>query len=241
MAWQAVPSRGYFLKLTENQNWPYKHLFCGEHTIPGAWCVNCNRPLLRFLTLDLSDPVLELGLAGELLTLLYCWTCRLAQTRFYYRCLPGDAIEVVSAGRGGHTPDFPYNAYPTFFPGKFVRPVALTVAMQDRIVSENAGKAPCSGPNGGGIPSLTETVRRDLPREKGRDRLEPRHQIGGQPFLLDTYRPVTCPICRCRMPFVVCISDESGAGIGFTGNPYVQVLYHLCRSCRCVGAYHQTD
>ena len=87
----ALPSQAYFVHYDESKplasyfcdvehddqlNVLHHHVFCGPNNIPGAWCPNCDKPLLNILDLDTSDPRLELGTAlPSSLPLLCCWTC----------------------------------------------------------------------------------------------------------------------------------------------------------------------
>lgn len=250
MAWTAVPANGYFLELCEKRMSQYQHAFCGEHQIPGAYCPNCRKPLLRFLTLDLSDPLLKTELPNGTLSLLYCWTCQIAQKPFYYRCMRDGDVLLISYGLGGCTSDFPYDGYPSHFPAKFARLISIDANTQRSIMHQNAGSVSSSYiesdevaifPEGEEIPEAIEDHPEGVPREARKLADAPEHQVGGQPLLLDTYWRMRCPVCGDRMPFIASIGDASGAEKGFTDNPYVQVLYHLCLHCRAIGAYQRTD
>ena len=110
--------QGYFLDVSlALQPLPAgAHTFGGPHQIAGANCPNCDKPLLRFLSLNTSDARLKLkGAPGTELSLLYCWTCNLAQQSFVYRMTPSDGIEILSFGAGGAVTDFPYPDYPAAF------------------------------------------------------------------------------------------------------------------------------
>jgi hypothetical protein len=196
--------------------------------------------MLRFLLLDTADPRLELPAAGPPLPLLYCWTCGVAQSDLWYRVEDDGGVEFLQYGQGGQETDFPYSDYPVYFPQRYVRLRAIPGAIQGAILVKNSGKISTTYSEPGAIPEYEPTGERpeseiDLTGQ------EPWHQIGGQPLFLDTYWRMKCPLCDGRMPFLAAIGDESGAEKGFTENPYVQVLYHVCPECWCVGAYHQTD
>jgi hypothetical protein len=242
MAWEAIPSSGYFVELTDARTTASGHVFCGRHSVPGAWCPNCDKPFLRFLTLDLSDPLIQLRPPGEHLSLLYCWTCPVAQEDFYYQCRIDGSISILSCGKGRPSTQFPYGDYPMFFPERNVRLVDIPRRTQELFCRANAAKLASTYSDVGGMPTFenapTVPCHEALVLVGG---MEPSHQIGGQPLLLDTYWPMRCPQCQRRMPFLASIGDQSGTQTGFTGNPFVQVLYHYCPSCRCVGAYQQTD
>jgi hypothetical protein len=242
MAWQAIPPSGYFVELTDTCTRTSGHVFCGRHSVPGAWCPNCDKPFLRFLRLDLSDPLIQLFRAGEYVSLVYCWTCPVAQEDLYYQCRIGGGISILSCGRGSPSSEFPYSDYPVSFPERNVRLVPIPHSTQELFCKANRGKLSGTYSDVGGMPVFENapgvSCQDAVLRAAG---MEPTHQIGGEPLLLDTYWPMRCPKCRRRMPFLASIGNESGTEGGFSGNPCVQVLYHYCRTCRCVGAYHQTD
>ncbi len=69
----------------------------------------------------------------------------------------------------------------------------------------------------------------------------PRHQIGGQPFVLQGLRDLRCKICRRRMRFLACIADDATQGWTFAGNSWVQTLFHVCLADGVIASYHESD
>jgi hypothetical protein len=71
---------------------------------------------------------------------------------------------------------------------------------------------------------------------------EPQHQLGGTPTLMQDVEPdLKCPGCAGEMPLFAAIANDNGTPPGFTDNPYVQVVYHLCRECWVITCYNMCD
>jgi hypothetical protein len=207
------------------------HIFCGPQSIAGADCPNCERPLLRFLTLHTEDSRLGLsGMKAGSLHLLYCWQCNVAQDNFRYAITAEGAVELIANGVGGVEPDFPYHDYPVFFPGGQANLVKMTDATQAAIRSYNSSK------------SRYSDLRSNFP-----DASRCRHQVGGEPFLIqrnpdyahDMADVLKCSQCGKFMPFLAAVSDDCLDERGFTGDASVQVLYHFCKRCLEFVAFHQ--
>jgi len=233
---KTIVSQPYFVEYdaagtTDGNDDLSSHIFCGPHVIPGAQCRNCERPLLRFLTLLTDDP--RLGLSGsktDSLHLLYCWRCNVAQENFRYAMFSGGAVEIVACGTGGVEPDFPYADYPVFFPGSRASLVKMTDGAQTAIRAYNSGRSR--------YPDLHSSHP---------DASRCRHQIGGEPFLIQRNpgypqamaEALKCSKCGKSMPFLASIADDCVDRRGFTGDTSAQVLYHLCRKCLEFVAFHQ--
>jgi len=221
---QHVPSRGYFINFgTVDTASRFDHIFCGEHTIRGAACPNCSKPLLRYVGFDVRD--LRLGLAAfpsEKLNLFYCWTCNMSQEPLFYLCQRNGDIQLLHFGKGGKSTDFPYPNYPRFFPQReiWLEEIPPEVQLKISLLNQNRGAEADDIP-----PALAV----------------PRHQVGGIPLLVQPLLDLHCPQCNKRMALFSSFGDDTGGERGFTGNPFVQVLFHLCSSCAIVGAYQQCD
>ena len=116
-----VPAQGYRLELNlapDAAAGPrFAHQACGAHSIAGAHCPNCDKPLLLLLSLDTTDPRLELADFGvATLPLLCCWTCSWNSAVVQYR-VHRDRVELLRYPRGGVTKGFPYADYPIAFAG----------------------------------------------------------------------------------------------------------------------------
>lgn len=225
----SIPAQGYFVDYSPkaSNNPGYDHVFCGTHQIEGANCPNCKKPLLRLLSLDLSDPCLHLTPAPFTeLPLFFCWTCNLAQSPFYYRINSGGAIKLLRYKKGGAADDFPYENYPVHFPERPAKLVEIAVESQQILKGLNRN-------------TLDEWEIKQVRPEL----CVPRHQVGGEPYLvqrnIDT--EVECAICSQGMPFLASIADQAPEQMSFTGNDYVQVLAHYCKRCRVMGLYQQCD
>lgn len=236
MALNSLIKQGYFLKyLRKKEENEHTHIFCGSHTVPGAWCPNCQKPLLRFLALNTKDPKLGLEKSPlQWLSLFFCWTCNIAVTPFYYRFTSKGEIEILKYGKEEIQSNFPLLDYPVSFPKAFVQLRPLTDKEQWTIKSLN--REEISG----------WEVNRKTPYLNC-----PAHQIGGEPYLVQKdpdyqtdewlKQVVTCPRCEKVMPFLAAIGDKTKGKMGFTGNDFVQVIFHYCKRDRIVCAFQQCD
>lgn len=226
----AVPSQGYFVDYRHSADTPeaFEHFFCGPHEVCGAECPNCHKPLLHFLALDTQDTRLNLqNSLFQTLSLLYCWTCNIAQEPFFYHVLNDGSVELTQYGQGGVETDFPYENYPVFFPGARVMLQAISPKEQAILTRLNRRF------------ETNEAASRIYGQR--RDLWSVRHQIGGEPFLIQYLLDLECPHCRAKMPFLASIANDCLDERGMAGDDGVQVLYHYCRSCCMVGAYQTVD
>jgi hypothetical protein len=77
---------------------------------------------------------------------------------------------------------------------------------------------------------------------------EQNHQIGGFPVIANS-QEITCPVCLKESPlFAVICDDATGNNPGkvpaentFVDNCGVQMVFHFCRDCSVVSAYHSCD
>ena len=95
MTIRSAVSQAYFFELRPNQA-RYRHVFCGEHRAPGATWPNCQKPMLRMLSLDCEDQrlgLVELGI--PVLDLVFCWTCNLGEVRTAYRLDPSGGTSLI--------------------------------------------------------------------------------------------------------------------------------------------------
>lgn len=78
----SVLDNGYFIEIVEPSIYSLigKDIFCGQHLINQSVCPNCDKPLLRLLSLNVSN--LFPHFATDTLHFLFCWTCELAQGVF---------------------------------------------------------------------------------------------------------------------------------------------------------------
>jgi hypothetical protein len=219
------PPRGALVDYASRIPGPFAHTFCGSASLKGAECPRCERPLVQMLELDVRDPLSGLGaLSLSRLPLLYCWGCRPERSSAFYQV--SDRVTVIRRAAGKRKPRLPYRGYPTAFPAA---PARLVVLPKEVAAHQAALNRALSRGRGA----------RDAREPEGARRL-PCHQVGGEPLLLAPWRTVTCPRCRKRIPFLATIADDNLDPRGFTGEPRSQVLFHLCRACRVVGAYRQT-
>src|SRR5262249_38302682 len=203
----------------------WEHCLFGPHLIAGAASPNSQRPLLRLLQFDMADPRLGFhGNAGEVLPLLFSWSCEISQSPFIYRVPSNTTIELITYRQGEAYDDFPYPGYPSHFPERTAVLIPIPPREQDAIRSLNSGTMDAA----------------DLAADQ-RDLYVPRHQVGGEPFLVQPWQSLDCPSCERPMPFLASVGDETGTPKGLTGNRFVQTCFSYCAECRVIGARQQCD
>jgi hypothetical protein len=206
------------------------HEFCGPNEIENARCPNCPRPLLRILSLSGTDPRLNLDPSKTpAVHLLYCWTCSIPFGIFSYRILRDGGVQLLQVPEThayAFGPDGPYDGYTGHFP---LKKVGLTRLRQDEQRGQRAAQRD--------LDSALELLLRQ------------EHQIGGFPVIANSQEMI-CPVCSHTSPLLAAISDSaSGASVGspvpvqetFTSNCGVQIVFHFCRGCSVVLAYHSCD
>ncbi len=222
----AAITQGFFLKYAENKG---PHQFCGEHRIPGADCPNCNKPLLRYASLDLEDPLLQTlktqyPQPTRWLHLLFCWNCPIL-AGIVYKQHDDERIELLQYltaetysldGPGTVYPyqDHPYENYPDHFPLAASSLEPLDPQFQALIHEFNTSDDPYS------------LDIEDLHCQN------PQHQIGGEPMLIQDLNVPICPECMEPMQYLACFADENRHRSGFTENCGVQVIFSTCTACR---------
>lgn len=229
MTFLSEPSDGFFLEIDrkDSTSSDVSHTFCGRNDMRGAFCPNCRKPLLQLMLFDVRDYRLHLeGRGFPILSLLFCWTCDLSQGLFYYAHLADGSVKILEYRKGQPYEDFPYENYPVSFPESTAVLEPISSADQDTIRALNSGSLRGS------------QVRKTQPRL-----CKPRHQLGGEPYLVQRNmdKVVRCCVCRQAMPFFASIGDDGPEETRFTENDYVQVLFHCCRKCNVVAAYQQCD
>ena len=227
MTFRTIIEQGYFLNFNQeiDSESKFRHEFCGQHSISGAYCPNCKKTLLRVLDIDFNDERLTFLSNQKHINLLYCWTCNVAQDQFYYQILNPQTIKILFFGEGGAVTDFPYEDYPLFFQSRFPNLEIISKEEQTLLSKMNQG-----------WPGISEI------RKINNKLIRPQHQIGGEPQLpqgeLDE---LICPMCKKFMPFLAMIGNDCGHPQGLCGNDYVAVIYYYCNKCLVVGVVLQCD
>jgi hypothetical protein len=209
------------------------HEFAGDNDIEGALCPHCQTPLTRLLSLDSEDQVLRLDPSRlPVVHLLYCWTCSIPFGEFCYRINDDGSIHILRLPprlpKSEHGLKGPYDGYTGVFPRRKISLHFLDAKAQGQLRRWWQG----TDPDTDNLGKLAE----------------PRHQLGGFPFI---YNPVKteCPECKQDMPlFAAICNDATGnnpwntaSGDTFVDNGGVQMIFHLCRTCSIVSAYHSCD
>jgi len=229
------PESGYWLSFNPHAS-EVAHQFCGDNEIPGTDCPNCMKPLLRILSLDARDVRVNLDPARiPFVHLFYCWTCSIPFGEFSYKIEKDGSIKTVkslSEYEDAFGSDGPYDGYMGVFP-------LCHVALEPISDEDQQKLCQWAESNEGDTEDDVEAL----------DRLAtPRHQVGGYPFIANPER-TSCPECGQDMPLLATICDDSTGNdpwgreekVSFAGNGGVQMIFHLCRECSIVTAYHCCD
>jgi|HubBroStandDraft_4_1064222.scaffolds.fasta_scaffold01806_3 hypothetical protein len=224
------PEVGNWLNFSANPT-DTLHDFCGPHDIAGAHCPNCNKPLMRLLSLDAKDERLRFDPVRQpVVHLLYCWTCSIPFGEFTYKVTSDGSVELLQVPPRKPEMEFgqegPYEGYTGVFPHRQVSLQPLTADEEKQ---------------------LRARVVDDFD-DGDEDLFTPRHQVGGYPFIYNPSK-TSCPLCSSEMPLLAAICDSSigndAFGIepenSFTGNGGVQMLFQFCRDCSVVSAYQSCD
>jgi hypothetical protein len=92
---KGTPEVGHWLNFSPNTT-DILHDFCGPHDIAGALCPNCNKPLMRLLSLYAKDERLGFDPVRQAVVhLLYCWTCSVPFGEFSYKVGSDGSVEVL--------------------------------------------------------------------------------------------------------------------------------------------------
>jgi hypothetical protein len=224
---KGCPEWGYRLNFSPSESDPIHH-FCGANEIRGSVCPNCNKPLLRLLSLDAKDPRLEFDATRHpVVHLLYCWTCSIPYGNFSYKICNDGGVELLHIppkNKYEFGPDGPYDGFTGVYP-------RLPVTLQ-ALSPEQQGNQ----------------IARFLSDSEDDDKFGPGHQIGGHPKI-DNPSKTLCPMCSLEMPLLAAICDDAtGNNPGkvegkdtFTSNCGVQMIFNFCRNCSVVSAYHSND
>jgi len=237
--------QGYTLEFLRRGAPPprYAHAIGGKHSIPGATCPWCSRPLLLLATLDTRDPRLGLELKWDddtdfalgsarvpvdhvrrrELPLFYCWYC--APASMCYRITSGGGVDVLDHDVSMGPPEFVERPdYPLFFPRRPVRLVRIPDDVRAALRRHRVGK-------------LSDADERRYSRF-----LWPRHQVGGVPYFAQggMGTGTGCTLCTTGdSGTLAAIADDSGTKGGFVGSSSVQVLFRYCIPCQVVNGANE--
>jgi hypothetical protein len=225
------PEWGYWLNFSPLPA-EVQHDFCGTPEIAGATCPNCEKPLLRLLSLNAKDQKLNIEPAhNSVVHLLYCWTCTIPYGEFCYKVAKDGSVEILKLpSKHPQIQEFgpagPYDGYTGIFPERQVSLQAMSESEQ-RILERRFATG-------------LEDRRNEPPRG--------RHQIGGYP-VIDNPSKTSCPICSEDMPLLAALCDDATGNQpfeiepenSFAGDGSVQMIFHFCRNCSVVTAYHSCD
>lgn len=228
---------GYFLELDEVGK--FGHYVGGDHKIRGAWCPNCDLPLMLHMSLDTLDPRIDLDLGS--IPLLYCGRCALSWYSFVYNIVDDDHIEIIRATRGEvlrteWNEDVGFDVFPRRpfqlrpIPGRLQELYDQLNAGKELTPDEEAEVAAITGQYAdievGGYPSIDVI-----------------NQIGGRSFLSQRLHDPICRFCRDRldmrrrMYFMASMTNDRERDLVVTYDG-VQIVFFFCPFCRSMHVVH---
>ena len=224
---------------------PGPHLLGGPNALHGADCPNCKVPLILFLTLDLSDPVLrfpEIGLRR--LPLLYCPRCAVFESDLAYRVIHDDEIEILEAGMG-EQPQL-WQAWQEWV-GAQLRPVAYRLQPFPPLVQRLIDRA-------NDAPDLHKTEIEVIashtghyadPDVGGYPLLDVVNQVGGTPYLSQGLYEPDCPYCATlgayrETSFLACLTSDRWRNLDII-YPGAYLVFCMCKICCTIVAAQYAD
>ncbi len=214
----------------------FNHFYGGEHSINGAECPNCNKPLILHLTLDPNDIRLNLkNNKFDQLPLLYCMRCSLSWYDFIYKIKSEKEISIIEAYNGEILKEDWDEAVggDKFKKRKIsLKPVPIEVqSIYDKLnrnhdITENDEVEICkftgnyADPEVGGYPIVDVS-----------------NQIGGIAFLSQKLDDPVCPDCKEEMRFLASLTNDEKNSfiISFDG---VQIVFFYCHHCSIIHVKH---
>jgi hypothetical protein len=229
----------------------FDHCFGGSHSVDGALCPNCIKPLMLHLTLDLRDPRLQFErtrIKLERLRLYYCMRCALSWQDFSYQIVDDESIRICEANHGpvtwmdwqksgGGVDEFP------------PRPFTLTpipARLQDlwNRISNLPRQGTLSPEEFADLKSLTAS--RAFPVATFNPDYYYVNQVGGRSLLCQGIPDPTCPHCSAltrkgaKMYFLACLYHDAGDHLRVAFK-CTQIVFFLCPVCMSVKVVHRCD
>ena len=229
----------------------FNHRFGGSHSSAGAWCPNCDKPLMLYLRLNLQDPLLSFRRALpnlRWLDLFYCMRCALAWRDFSYRVLNEQSIAVVEVHRGCVSWDEWLEACGgrDEFNERLIALTPIPHRLQelwDRLNELRHGEE-LNVTEFADVKSLTRGYA--FPGAAG---FSPSYyfvnQVGGRSLLCQGIDDPDCPTCgeeqsgRRKMYFLASLYHDSRSRLCIA-YPCTQITFFLCPLCLTVKAVHRT-
>lgn len=230
---------GYLLEFSACSK--YRHAIGGSHRIAGAECPNCSKPLMLHLTIDLSDPRIDIRPTNlSSLPLLYCSRCSLSWHPFCYRIVDNRRIAIQKAFRGETQWSEWYELVGVdSFEERRFELLPMPVRLQELCDELNRGKTLTSEEE---AEFAFFTKRHALEECGGYPIVDVFSQIGGRSYLAQRSDDPLCDLClKCdvqrRMRFLACLTNDESNGIRVTYDG-VQIVYYYCEFCQSICVIH---
>jgi hypothetical protein len=223
----SLVSQGYIVEYANDESAEYRHIRFGEHAIPGAWCSNCDKPLMRIMEIDTQDP--RLGMMEfpfSRLPLVYCYECSLCLGTLYYKVQHDSSISIIHFEESDWSSEEAYHEVPQRIPASGVKVRPLTPEEQEFIISGYQTMPTCWGPDEQAPEYLYLYGHSD--------------QIGGFPFLDNNWSDYqfNCPRCEREMEFLATFCNSTQNTEMMLAEEDPQLVYAYCTHCHVVGTTH---
>ena len=235
IARQLLP--GHFIHVDESDC--ADHTIGGPQQIEGAWCPNCDKPLMVHFRLATSDPCLGLkDFPVSSIPLLYCGRCALSWHDFVYRITGNQSIEIVAVNRGEVTwEDWVRDVGVDVFPQRSCRLIPIPERLQDLCTKLNAAEDLL--PDEVSEFSRYTGIYADQ-QVGGYAYVDVFNQIGGRSFLCQRLSDPRCPICPdAKAFFLASLTNDKRQNLKLSYDG-VQIVFFFCPECLSIVAVHST-
>lgn len=211
-----------------------RHVLGSELCIDGAICPGCQRSLVCFGLIDLSDPVLDWpGCAWQRLPLLQCPYCDVFLSELEYYLRSSGAVQVAmpavtSAAASAWSPQEWRRLFASGRPQELVciaRPIPA--AVQDIIDAANAG---ADLPDSDIALLASYTGSRADQDVGGYPYLDVANQIGGQPYAPQGLCARGCDTCTDAPVLWATLANERWRGVRLLFDD-AYLLFEVCLQC----------
>lgn len=231
-------SKGYALRVEKSDT---NHHFGGPHSIKGAGCPNCEKPLIQHFVIDCSDVRLGLEKPGlETIPLLYCMRCELSWYDFVYDLHSPDSISIVQAytdknnDRSSILKEWNEVIGVDEFPKQQAE--LLEIPADIKILFDKWNKR---------IDFTSEEEDRisafyaDYLKSDGKDYFadDAINQLCGRSLLIQGLDDPICGKCEKHMPFLASFKSEKLWNLIICWGP-VQIVFFFCPECKRIHVQH---
>jgi len=220
-----------------NQQGKFEHYVGGELKGKGSECPNCSRPLVIYLSLDLTDERIKFPDSRvKRLPLVYCVDCELCCFDFVYR-VDADGLSVLEALK---TKDRQGIGITSSIRKKRIKvDLSATPLELERLAAKLNAKCDLTKEEKAMFAKLINNFAR--PELGGYPIVDCYNQVGGRAFLMQRLEDPMCEYCpKSRMRFLASLYNERCSGIK-TVPEEMQIVYFACPTCAAILVQHSAS